>query len=115
MTEQDLTTKTCTPCEGKEDPFTRDEAETHLEQIHGWSLTNGATAIQCTYTREDFREALSFVNQVGEIAEDEGHHPDILIHSYNQVHITLSTHAIGGLSENDFIVAAKIDRANTSE
>ena len=57
----------------------------------------------------DFKEALAFVNAVGEIAEDEGHHPDIHVH-WNKVTLVLWTHAIGGLSDNDFIVAAKVDR-----
>lgn len=61
------------------------------------------------YAFEDFKEALAFVNKVGALAEFEGHHPDIHLHGWNKVTITLTTHAIGGLSENDFIMASKID------
>lgn len=113
MSADDLTQKKCSACEGHEEPMTADEAQEQLQQLSGWSLVDDGTKIQKEYTRDDFQGALSFVNYVGDIAEEEGHHPDILIHSYNKVQISLSTHAIGGLSENDFIVAAKIDEAGT--
>lgn len=65
--------------------------------------------IERDFKCKNFQEALNFVNKVGEIAESEGHHPDILIHGWNKVRLTLSTHALGGLTQNDFIVAAKIN------
>ncbi|MEX0930540.1 MAG: 4a-hydroxytetrahydrobiopterin dehydratase [Candidatus Paceibacterota bacterium] len=105
----DLTQKHCVPCEGGVEPLSREEAQTKLAQLSGWELTGDATAITKTLTRKDFAGALMLVNAIGGIAESEGHHPDLSIHDYNNVTVTLSTHSIGGLSENDFIVAAKID------
>ncbi|MEX1026594.1 MAG: 4a-hydroxytetrahydrobiopterin dehydratase [Candidatus Paceibacterota bacterium] len=104
-----VTNKHCVPCEGGVAPLTRAEAEAYLANLSGWSLNENATAITKTVTRKDFAGALMLVNAIGEIAENEGHHPDVSIHNYNSVTITLSTHSIGGLSENDFIMAAKIE------
>lgn len=87
----------------------REEAETYLGEIAGWNLIDDRQ-IEKNYRFKDFRAALRFVNRVGEIAEAEDHHPDILIHDWNRVRLTLSTHAINGLSGNDFILAAKIDQ-----
>ncbi|MEX0672550.1 MAG: 4a-hydroxytetrahydrobiopterin dehydratase [Candidatus Paceibacterota bacterium] len=105
----DLTNKHCVPCEGDVPPLSRQAAEQQLSCVSGWQLNGEATAITKTVTRSDFSDALTLVNAIGEIAEKEGHHPDILIHDYKNVTITLSTHSIGGLSENDFILATKID------
>ena len=111
----DLTQRTCHACEGFEQPMDRETAEHYREQVEGWELNNEMTAISKEYEPDDFQDALQFVNDIGEIAESEGHHPDIRMHSFNKVTITLSTHAIGGLSQNDFIVAAKIDDLTQSE
>ncbi len=88
--------------------FDREKAETYLAHISGWSLDVGAKKISKEFIWNNFVEAIQFVNKVADIAEAEGHHPDIHIH-YNKVTIELWTHAIGGLSENDFILAAKIE------
>ncbi len=105
----DLLHKKCVACEGKGiKPFDRAEAEDYLAQTKGWVLSADAKQISKEYKFKDFKEAMIFVKRVADIAEDEGHHPDIHI-SYNKVLLELSTHAIGGLSENDFIVAAKVD------
>ena len=104
-----LTDKKCAPCEGGVDPLNKEHAEEKLRELDGWEIDEGARSISKQYTKDDFLSAANFVNRVAEIAEDEGHHPDITIHGYNNVLIRLATHAIGGLSENDFIVAAKID------
>ena len=104
-----LTEKKCEPCEGGVDPLTREQFSSYLEQVPDWKVREDKY-IDREFQFSDFPEALKFVNQVGEIAEDEGHHPDILLHSWNKVKITLWTHAIGGLSINDFVVASKIDR-----
>lgn len=101
--------KKCVPCEGGVDPLTRKDFEGYLEQLPLWSV-DGDKYIHREFQFKDFVEALSFVNKVGEIAEDEGHHPDILIHGWNKVKITLWTHAINGLSINDFVMAVKIDQ-----
>lgn len=109
---RDLLKKKCVPCEGKGiKPFTRMEAEDYLAQTSGWILDQDAKKISKEYKFKDFIGAINFVEKVAEIAEEEGHHPDIQIH-YNKVLLELSTHAIGGLSENDFIIAAKIDAGN---
>ncbi|MBI2987659.1 MAG: 4a-hydroxytetrahydrobiopterin dehydratase [Deltaproteobacteria bacterium] len=102
----DLTQKKCVPCEGGVPPLEKAEVERLLAQIPGWSLTG--KWISKEFQFKNFVEAMKLVNQVAGIAEREGHHPDIHIH-YNRVRFDIWTHAIGGLSENDFILAAKID------
>lgn len=79
-----------------------------MKELQGWELVDGAKQIEKSFTFKDFKDALAFANRVGAIAEAEQHHPEIEI-AWGKVEIELSTHAIGGLSENDFIVAAKID------
>lgn len=107
-TASDLTAKKCVPCEGGVPPLSAEQARGLLSHVSGWQLSDGKM-ISREFKFKDFKGAMWFVNRVAEVAESEGHHPDIFI-SYNQVRLTLSTHAIGGLSENDFILAAKIDR-----
>jgi 4a-hydroxytetrahydrobiopterin dehydratase len=106
----DLLKKNCIPCEKNKDlkPFDKEEAEDYLAQTEGWVLSEDSKTISKEYKFADFIGAVNFVNLVADIAEMEGHHPDIHIF-YNKVHLDLSTHAIKGLSENDFILAAKID------
>jgi len=84
------------------------EAKRLAQEVPGWSL--GDQAIEREFKFKDFRQAMDFVNKVAGTAEEQSHHPDIFI-SYNKVWLTLSTHKVGGLSQNDFILAAKIDRA----
>lgn len=104
-----LTEQKCVPCEGGVDPMTRSDAEAMLDfHLKGWTISDDTKSISKKYTFKDFKEALDFVNKVGAIAEKEGHHPDIEL-GWGKVNITLTTHAIGGLSQNDFIIAAKID------
>ena len=104
-----LTDKKCVPCEGGVLPFTNEQAQEYLGQLQGeWEVEDGKK-IKRRFRFKDFKEALAFVNKVGEIAETEVHHPDITI-NYNKVTIELMTHSIGGLSENDFILAAKIEK-----
>lgn len=95
------------PCEGGVPKLTRDDAEAFLGDVRGWELDGDR--IRKTLTFADFREAMAFVNRMADAAEAEGHHPDFCVH-WNRVDITIWTHAINGLSENDFILAAKIDR-----
>ena len=104
-----LSDKKCAPCEGGVDPLTREEFSVYLEQVSDWTVVDDKK-IERTFTFKDFAKALDFVNAVGAIAEEEGHHPDIFLFGWNKVKITLFTHAIGGLSINDFIMATKIDR-----
>lgn len=103
----DLTNKKCKPCEGGVPPLKPEETEKFLKDVPHWNLEGNKIHRQFTFS--NFVEAMRFVNQVADVAESEGHHPDILIYSYKRVKITLYTHAVNGLTENDFIVAAKID------
>lgn len=107
---ENLKTKKCEPCEGGVDPLTRKDFEVYLEQVEAWSIIENDTKMEREYEFKDFKEALDFVNRAGEIAEEEGHHPNIYIHDWNKVKMILFTHAIGGLSINDFVVAVKIDQ-----
>ena len=87
-----------------------DEARRLLQFLPGWSLSDDGKTLFWTRRMADFAAALAFVNKVGEIAEDQDHHPDIRVHGYRNVDLVLSTHSIGGLSPNDFIMAAKINQ-----
>lgn len=105
----DLKQKKCVPCEEGAKPLTPDEYGAFLRnELDGWTDIDEKW-IEKDYKFKNFKKALSFVNKVGTLAEEEGHHPDINLHNWNKVKIILSTHAIGGLSENDFIMASKID------
>jgi 4a-hydroxytetrahydrobiopterin dehydratase len=107
--EMDLKQKKCKPCEGGVPPLGSDQISQYLKEVNsGWEVVDNDTKIRKTFRFKNFREALDFANKVGEIAEDEQHHPDLHVY-YGKVIIDLSTHAIDGLSENDFIVAAKVD------
>lgn len=108
----DLTKIKCIPCEGGTPPLEKAKVSEFLTQTPGWKLSEDGIQIWNEYHFKDFRESLDFVNKVGGIAESEGHHPDILI-SYNRVKLTLYTHAMGGLSQNDFILAAKINQLHS--
>lgn len=105
-----LTDKKCVACEGGVPPLTREEIAAYQPQVPEWKVTPDDKALLHHFAFKDFKEALAFVDKVGALAESEGHHPDISLFAFKNVSITLSTHAIGGLSENDFILAAKIDR-----
>jgi 4a-hydroxytetrahydrobiopterin dehydratase len=100
-----LTQKRCVACDADTPPLTRQEAEALLEQVPGWELEENKLTRRFKFP--DFKEAMAFVNRVAALAEEEGHHPDIHIF-WNRVRLDLTTHAIKGLSENDFIMAAKI-------
>ena len=104
----DLAQKKCVPCEVGGKPLTKEEAQVLLAQTPGWQLDEDAKKISRNFTFKNFKEALAFTNKVGAIGEAEGHHPDMLL-KWGKVAIELSTHAIKGLSENDFILAAKIN------
>ena len=97
----------CVPCEGGVKPMSQLEARRNLKSVSGWKLAR--KAITKSVKLKDFKNAIRLVNRVAAIAEKEGHHPDISIYDYRNVKFTLTTHAISGLSRNDFIMAAKID------
>jgi 4a-hydroxytetrahydrobiopterin dehydratase len=107
---EQLVSKKCQPCEGGVEPCTREDAHTQLENLPQWHLTENGQRIRRDWTVKNFLAGIDFFNRVAQLAEQEGHHPDLHLEGYRQVGIELWTHAIGGLSENDFILAAKIDR-----
>lgn len=86
----------------------KDEAEKYLNQVKDWKLVGDA--IEKNFKFSNFRKAIEFINKVGDVAEAENHHPDILLWSWNNVKLTLTTHAIKGLSKSDFALAARIDQ-----
>ncbi|HYP39058.1 MAG TPA: 4a-hydroxytetrahydrobiopterin dehydratase [Chloroflexia bacterium] len=103
----DLAQKFCVACEAGTPPLPIEQAREMLEQVPGWELVEAENKLTRRFRFKDFKEAMAFVNKVADLAESEGHHPDIHI-SWNRVRLDLTTHAIKGLSENDFIMAAKI-------
>jgi len=109
-TTDDLTRKRCAPCEGGVDPLSEAASRELLGALHDdWSLTDDGKCIERTFKFSGYHRTIAFVNAVAWIAESEGHHPDLGVY-YGKVHMLWTTHAIGGLSENDFICAAKVDR-----
>ncbi|HLD32216.1 MAG TPA: 4a-hydroxytetrahydrobiopterin dehydratase [Candidatus Peribacteraceae bacterium] len=104
-----LSGKRCTPCKGGAEPLSPERVLHSMSEVPDWSADTEVSVIARTYDCRNFKRALAFVNRVADLAEAEGHHPDIFIHDYRNVTISLTTHAIHGLSENDFIMAAKID------
>jgi len=105
----DLAGKTCVPCRGGVPPLAEAEAESYLREAPGWALMDDGKRIGRKFAFENFGEALAFVNRIGALAEDEGHHPDITF-GWGYATVSLHTHKIKGLHENDFIMAAKINR-----
>ena len=108
----DLTKKKCVPCEGGVIPFDISEIHNYQKKVDGWSLIDNEENIfflEKEFKFKNFVESQKFVNDVGKISEDEGHHPDIMF-GWGYAKIKITTHAIKGLSENDFILAAKIDQ-----
>lgn len=109
----DLLSKKCVPCEGGTAPLSGAEVAKLMPQVPHWTVAADEKSISREFKFQDFVEAVVFITDVAHVAEAEGHHPDLNLHSYKFVTVTLSTHAIGGLSENDFILAAKIDQIRT--
>jgi 4a-hydroxytetrahydrobiopterin dehydratase len=107
----DLAKRKCVPCEGGTPRLARDRIESLLGRLRsGWKPTERGRRLNKRFTFPDFVAAITFIDRMAEIAEREQHHPDFCLHGYKLVDVTLSTHAIDGLSENDFILAAKIDK-----
>ena len=103
-----LTAKTCVPCRGGIPPLAPEEAGKYLAETPGWELIDDATKIRRAFKFKDFAESMSFVQKVGELAESEGHHPDISF-GWGYCTVLFYTHKIKGLHENDFIMAAKVN------
>ncbi len=110
LTPNQLGSKKCKPCEGGVEPCELNHAKRQIQALGSeWELVDGGKKISRKLKTKDFAEALKIINAVAELAEAEQHHPDLHLTNYRQLRIDLTTHSIGGLSENDFIVAAKID------
>lgn len=108
-TAEELRRKSCVSCEGGIPPLSAEEAQTLLSSVEGWSLSHGGQRIRRAWMVKNFQAGIDFFQKVAALAEQEGHHPDLHLEGYRNVSVELWTHAIGGLSENDFILAAKID------
>jgi 4a-hydroxytetrahydrobiopterin dehydratase len=109
MTPTALAEKSCTPCRGGIPPLAAEEARSYLAQAPDWMLSDDSRKIERTFRFKNFREALAFVQKAGELAEAEGHHPDIAF-GWGYATVSLQTKKIKGLHENDFIMATKLDR-----
>ena len=114
MQTEKLSQKKCVPCEGIEKPFEKTKAIEYMQSVPGWELDADAKSIFRSYRVKNFMTAIQFFQDIAKIAEEENHHPDLHLTGYRNVKVVLSTHAIGGLSENDFIVASKINELETS-
>jgi 4a-hydroxytetrahydrobiopterin dehydratase len=110
VTATELTQKHCRACEGGVPAMSADEVREHLRALPQWRPGDDGRSIRREWRVKDFATALDFFARVGQVAETEDHHPDLHLTGYRNVAIELSTHAVGGLTENDFILAAKIDR-----
>ncbi|MGL4511498.1 MAG: 4a-hydroxytetrahydrobiopterin dehydratase [Lacipirellulaceae bacterium] len=106
----ELACKKCLPCEGGVEPCSLEHAKAQLDQLGGWRLTHDGRRIRKDWRVKDFLAAIEFFKACATVAEEDGHHPDLHVEGYRNVSVEIWTHAIGGLSENDFILAAKIDR-----
>jgi len=109
LTAGQLVTKKCKPCEGGIDPVPPVEAQRQVERLSGWRLTANDKSIDKEWVVKDFMTAIRLFSDIARVAEAKDHHPDLHLTGYRNVAVELSTHAVGGLSENDFILAAKID------
>ena len=109
-TVSELTHKHCTPCEGGVPKVAPEQVRQYLQALPQWRLTDDGQRIRREWRVKDFVAGLEFFDRVGKLAEKEGHHPDLHLTGYRNAAIEIWTHAIGGLSENDFILAAKIDQ-----
>lgn len=108
MTQPPLAQRKCKPCEGGSEPLPASAAQTLLADLKGWELIEGKT-IRKTVKCKNFLDAVGLIQRIAPVAEAEDHHPDLHLTGYRKLAIELSTHAIGGLSENDFILAAKLE------
>ena len=109
MADAPLLQRKCKPCEGGAEPLPASAAQALLKDVPGWEVAEGGTMIRRTVTCKNFLDAVALIQQIAPIAEAEDHHPDLHLTGYKRLIIELSTHAIKGLSENDFILAAKIN------
>jgi 4a-hydroxytetrahydrobiopterin dehydratase len=106
-TAGDLANRKCVPCHGGVPPLAAEEIGRYLGELQGWEVVEGHH-LRKTFAFPNFRQSLALVNRIGEVAEAEGHHPDLCL-GWGHAEVIIYTHAIDGLSESDFILAAKID------
>jgi 4a-hydroxytetrahydrobiopterin dehydratase len=106
---EELASKRCKACEGGLERLSAVQTTELMEGLSGWKLIDDGRQIRKDWRAKNFLAGMEFLNQIAAVAEEEGHHPDVHLEEYRHVWIVLWTHAIGGLSENDFILAAKID------
>lgn len=111
----DLTSRKCQPCSGDTPPLSKEKINEYFAQLSGWELSKDGKELIKNFKLKNFQAVLDFVNKIGAQAEEEDHHPNLYIYGYKKLRVELSTHAIGGLSENDFILAAKIDQIPRGE
>jgi 4a-hydroxytetrahydrobiopterin dehydratase len=107
---QELSARKCAVCESNIPKIAPEQAQTLLRALSGWQLVDDGGRIRKEWRMKDFKAGMALLNRVAELAEVEGHHPDLHLVNYRNVRIELRTHAISGLSDNDFIMAAKIDQ-----
>ncbi|CAF1928768.1 hypothetical protein Bca4012_072035 [Brassica carinata] len=115
---EDLSAKKCVPCNAKDlRAMTEQSAQELLQKVAGWDMANdnGTLKLHRSWTVKSFTKGLDFFKRVADIAESEGHHPDLHLVGWNNVKIDIWTHAIGGLTENDFILAAKINQLQVED
>ena len=110
QTPAELVKKKCAPCEGGVEAYSLEDARKQVASLPGWQLSPDGKKIRREWTVKNFMAGINFFKDVAQVAETDDHHPDLHLTGYRKVAIELSTHAIGGLSENDFILAAKIDK-----
>ena len=113
-TTQELLRKKCAACEGGVAPLSPEDARALLDSVPGWELDDDGASIRRKWVARNFLAAIDFFNKIAALAEEEGHHPDLHLEGYRNVTVELWTHSIGGLSENDFILAAKINEIPVS-
>ena len=109
MSACDLNSKTCKPCEGGVEPLTTQQIEPLMQQVPQWQLNENGKEITRAYSFKNYYQTMAFVNAIAWMAHQEDHHPDLTV-TYNSCHVLYTTHAIDGLSENDFICAVKVDQ-----
>jgi 4a-hydroxytetrahydrobiopterin dehydratase len=109
-TLEPLQLKKCRPCEGGVEKLSPQEAAENLKSLADWRISQDGLRLEKEWNVKNFKAGIDFINRVAEVAEDEGHHPEIHLTGFRHVWIEIWTHAVGGLTENDFILAAKIDQ-----
>ena len=106
----DLSNQKCVPCQGGVPPLAGEELQEYIKNLPSWELYEGSTKIRKEFEMANFRDAITLVNKIAKLAEEEAHHPDVYIHDFKYVRVELWTHKINGLHKNDIILASKIDK-----